>query len=617
MFSIHKLLHLAAAVLLFAVSSGPLSAQPKAATPPVAGPVFHYDPRVEGWVTSSGYDMPAVVQRYSTDLETLEHYYQRHGSSERLAAEDQFADTWFAVLDPIAFESLSVDGRVDYLLLRASLQRGRQERVNLRKREAEMAPLVPFAPTIRSLDDDLRRFVFIDGQDAASQIAAINKQIEKLTADINAGTLKASVPAARRAGRTTLALRKTLKGWFDFYNGYDPVFTWWAGEPWKRADAALEAYAALANEKLAGIKATDKDTIVGDPVGRDALVAALSAEMIPYTPEELIAIARKELAWCQAEMISNARELGYGDDWKKALEHVKNDYVKPGQQPALVRDLSNEAVAFVAQRNLVTVPEAAQHSWLMIMMSPERQRINPFFTGGDVMSVSYPTAEMTEEQKLMSMRGNNIHFARATVFHELIPGHYLQQYMSDRYRRWRGVFDTPFWVEGWAFYWEMALWDLDFPRSPEDRIGMLFWRMHRAARVIFSLSFHLGQMTAPQAVDFLVNDIGHERDNAMAEVRRSFEDEYYGPLYQCAYEIGALQFRALHAQLVGSGKMTDRQFHDGVLKLNSIPVEMIRASLLGQKPAKDFQPGWKFYDGVPAGKHLAGNTTADGQTAGK
>ena len=606
----HQKLRLTAVALILAVASVHVSAQTKPAPPSATGPVFHYDPRTEGWITPTGYDMPAVVQRYSTDLDTLEHYYQRHGSSERLAAEDQFADTWFAVLDPIPFESLSVDGRVDYLLLRASLQHGRQERVNLRKREAEMAPLVPFAPAIRSLDDDLRRLVFIDGQSAASQIAAITKQIEKLTADINAGTLKASVPAARRAGRTTLALRKTLKGWFDFYNGYDPVFTWWAGEPWKRADAALEAYAALVNEKLAGIKASDKDTIVGDPVGRDALVAALSAEMIPYTPEELIAIARKELAWCQAEMVANSRELGYGDDWKKALEHVKNDYMKPGQQPALVRDLSNEAVSFVTQRNLVTVPEAAQHSWLMIMMSPERQRINPFFTGGDVMSVSYPTAEMTEEQKLMSMRGNNIHFARATVFHELIPGHYLQQYMGDRYRRWRGVFDTPFWVEGWAFYWEMALWDLDFPRSPEDRIGMLFWRMHRAARVIFSLSFHLGQMTAPQAVDFLVNDIGHERDNAMAEVRRSFEDESYGPLYQCAYEIGALQFRALHAQLVGSGKMTDRQFHDGVLKLNSIPVEMIRASLLNQKPTKDFQPGWKFYDEVPVGKHLTGKQAA-------
>ncbi len=58
--------------------------------------------------------------------------------------------------------------------------------------------------------------------------------------------------------------------------------------------------------------------------------------------------------------------------------------------------------------------------------------------------------------------------------------------MNQRYRAYRGAFYTPFWEEGWAFYWELLLWDQGFPRSPEDRIGMLFWHMHcRAARVIF------------------------------------------------------------------------------------------------------------------------------------
>ena len=52
---------------------------------------------------------------------------------------------------------------------------------------------------------------------------------------------------------------------------------------------------------------------------------------------------------------------------------------------------------------------------------------------------------------------------------------------------------------------------------------MLFWRMHRCARIIFSLSFHLGKMTPQECIDFLVDKVGHERDNATAEVRRSFK----------------------------------------------------------------------------------------------
>ena len=93
--------------------------------------------------------------------------------------------------------------------------------------------------------------------------------------------------------------------------------------------------------------------------------------------------------------------------------------------------------------------------------------------------MSYPTDTMDHDDKLMSMRGNNIHFSRSTVFHELIPGHHLQQFMTARYNPHRRAFGTPFWTEGWALYWEMLLWDDGFPKTPENRVGMLFWRMHR------------------------------------------------------------------------------------------------------------------------------------------
>src|SRR5262249_21395698 len=171
-------------------------------------------------------------------------------------------------------------------------------------------------------------------------------------------------------------------------------------------------------------RAGDTSDIVGDPIGREALLSELQSEMVPYTPEELIAIANKEMAWCENEMKKAARELGYGDDWKKALEQVKNLYVEPGKQPQMIRDLALEAIKFVDDHDLVTVPQLARDTWRMEMMTPERQLVSPFFLGGEVILVSFPTNTMSHEQKMMSMRGNNIHFARATVFHELIPGHH-------------------------------------------------------------------------------------------------------------------------------------------------------------------------------------------------
>ena len=37
----------------------------------------------------------------------------------------------------------------------------------------------------------------------------------------------------------------------------------------------------------------DSSDIIGDPIGREGLMVELAAEMIPYTPEELIALDGK------------------------------------------------------------------------------------------------------------------------------------------------------------------------------------------------------------------------------------------------------------------------------------------------------------------------------------
>jgi hypothetical protein len=59
--------------------------------------------------------------------------------------------------------------------------------------------------------------------------------------------------------------------------------------------------------------------------------------------------------------------------------------------------------------------------------------------------------------------------------------------------------------------------------------------------------------------------------------------------------LGALQFYALHKELVDSGRMSNRDFHDAILKENSIPVDLIRADLTGQPLMRDYKASWRFY----------------------
>jgi len=587
-------------------------------------------------------EMRPIIEYYVADRGSLQRSFFINNSPARRERFRKFYSDALERIQKLNFDAMSEEGKVDYILFRNQLDHELRQLDIEEKQQTEIAPLIPFGKTIVDLEEARRRMEPIDSAKTAVTLNNLKKQVDDTRRQVEAGlrggetsdAIRPKKTVAFRAVNAINSLRGNLRNWYTFYNGYDPVFTWWAEQPEKELDDALAGYAALLNERIVGVRtggssgpqgqqgagqrggaapgaasgqggagaqrpgaaparAGDTSDIIGDPIGRDALISELQYEMIPYTPEELIEFANKEFAWCENEMKKASRELGYGDDWKQALDHVKNTYVEPGKQPEMIRDLALEAIKYVDDHDLITVPQLARDTWRMEMMTPERQLVSPFFLGGETILVSYPTNTMSHEQKMMSMRGNNPHFSRATVFHELIPGHHLQGFMNARYKPYRGLFGTPFWTEGGALYWELLFWDMGFPKTPENKIGMLFWHMHRCARIIFSLSFHLEKMTPQQCIDFLVDRVGHERDNATAEVRRSF-DGSYGPLYQIAYLIGAKQFYALHHELVDSGKMKNREYHDWVYKENRIPVEMVRAILTNQKLTRDFKTSWRF-----------------------
>ncbi len=535
-----------------------------------------------------------IMVQYDADRGSLSRFYAVESSPDRRQRLQQLQTDYLKQLQQLKFESLSTGAKVDYLLFKRNMD----EQLRLLQEEeqeyTQLSQWFTFAEKIYEIERIRRRGTQQDAQKLAATMNSLAIEINSNAKKLDKET-GIEINLSRRAAFIIRGLQSAIRSVNEFYTGYDPAYTWWTPEPLKRLETALGDYAKTwqQKEKSAPGGKDDGSGIVGYPIGQKELVRQLQAEMIPYTPEELVDIANKEFAWCDAEMLKASREMGFGDDWKKAIEKVKNSYVPPGKQPEAMMKLYNESIDFLKKNKLVTIPPIAEETWRMSMMSPQRQLVSPFFLGGENFIISYPTNTMAEDDKLMSMRGNNPHFSRATVHHELIAGHHLQGFMNNRYKSYRN-FNTPFWTEGWALYWEFILWDLKFPQSPEDRIGMLFWRMHRCARIIFSLNYHLNKWTPQQCIDFLVDRVAHERANAEGEVRRSFTGGY-GPLYQLAYMIGGLQFYAMKKDLVDSGKMTYKQYHDAVLQENAMPVEMVRAILTNQPLTKDFKTNWRFY----------------------
>jgi len=642
-------------------------------------------------------------------------------SPNRIARLKRFDLDWQAALAGISATTLSGAAQADLATLKQAVDG------NLRQLDSEAAsiaavmPAVPFAPDVITLIEHRIRMGDMDAQASAGVVDKISKHVARTRAALEAGlaagpaangAVRVSPETARQGADAVDALRANMTEWFNHYNTFDPLFSWWIPQPWTQLDKALTDYAtflrdtvapaslaptpvvaapaiapsappalgsvpnlaeiiALPHDEMTALvqrfmgnagggrgrgaaaprgteyytrwlaalktldfdrlsrnaqvdylfikrrseleiaranavaqtnipRKTDDSGITGAARGRDGLIIDLADEMIPYSPEELIRLGEREFAWTVSEMEKAATAMGLGSDWGAAVEKVKNMYVQPGRQPEFVRDLLFEAITYLRANDLITVPSVASESLRMVMLSPERQLTAPFFLGGAQILVAYPTNTQAYETRMQVLRGNNRFFSNAVAHHEMIPGHNLVGFMGQRFNGYRASLGgTPFLGEGWPLYWETILYDKGFHDTPEKKVGALFWRMHRAARIVFSLKFHMGQWSPQECINFLVNEVGHERDNATAEVRRSFGGQY-GPLYQMAYLVGGLQIRGMKREIVDSGMRTEKDFHDEIMRQGSMPVAFLRLAVSKQPLTRDMVVDWKFYGDLSA-----------------
>jgi uncharacterized protein (DUF885 family) len=556
-----------------------------------------------------------LIEQYAADASLLHRHWSITGDSTSATdREQQMLQSWRAKLGKLDFTKLPPADQVDYVLLRNDLDASLMRLGDRRDDAQELTPWLPFRSVVDGLTGQRVHGDPLNVEKAAGALAPLAKTITDLQNKLKAAKgkkpdakLADSKPDAKpdstvlptplqamRSADSADALRESLKTWFGNYSGFLPDFSWWMKQPYDESTKALEDYAKYLREEIAGVKNKDDAPLLGKAQGASNLQDQLAHEFIPYTPDELIQIAEREFAWCETEMKKAAQDMKLGDDWGKALLRVKLQYVRPGEQESFVRTEGKRATDFITKRDLVTVPADCQEWWGTRMLGPQEQKQIPYAAyGGHDILIAYANETMKHEDKMMSMRGNNRPFMRNVIPHELIPGHHLQRFMAERHRPYRQQFSTPFFVEGWALYWEMRLWDLNYQSTPEDRIGALFWRMHRCARIIVTLKFHLGQMKPDEMVNFLVDRVGHEKFGATSEVRRFIKGDY-SPLYQCGYMLGGLQLIALHKELVISGRMSEKTFHDSLLQLGPIPIELARASLLKQPLSADFKTQWKF-----------------------
>src|ERR1041385_2536264 len=104
-----------------------------------------------------GSEMRSAIERYTVDRGSLTRSYPVQVSSSRRERFKKFYEEWLASLQSVDFDSMSQDGKIDYILFKNHLEYELRQLDIQAQQLAEIQTLLPFATTIIDLEEALRR----------------------------------------------------------------------------------------------------------------------------------------------------------------------------------------------------------------------------------------------------------------------------------------------------------------------------------------------------------------------------------------------------------------------------------------------------------------------------
>jgi uncharacterized protein (DUF885 family) len=182
--------------------------------------------------------------------------------------------------------------------------------------------------------------------------------------------------------------------------------------------------------------------------------------------------------------------------------------------------------------------------------------------------VPYPVDPGDAEEVAGLLESNATYSVATTAVHEAYPGHHWHLMTMKDARPVRRIFESTYFVEGWALYVEAMMRTAGF-FTPEQELGQLEARLFRAARIVVDTSLHTGEMTFDEAVAFM-----HERALVPLPTARSEVTRYCAwPTQASAYLTGAMAIeRARDDWLAAGGDLLS--FHDRLAGSGAMPVPL-------------------------------------------
>jgi len=279
---------------------------------------------------------------------------------------------------------------------------------------------------------------------------------------------------------------------------------------------------------------------------------------------------------------------------RAALEDAYKELPPPDGIVAVARQQLQQAIDFVIEKNIVTMPDEP----VEIIIMPEFQRgvtvaylDSPGPLDGEqpaFYAVAPLPADWTEEQVQSFLREYNIYSIQDLTIHEGVPGHYLQLALSNRYpSTLRAVLGSGPFIEGWGVYAEQMMIAQGYlDHDPLMKLINLKWYLRAVTNAIMDSAIHVEGMTRDEAMDLMIEGGFQEEREAAGKWIRAQLSSTQLSTYFVGYQ-EHLEMRAAVEEAWGD-EFTLRGYHDQALSYGSPPVKYVRALMLNEDiPRRD------------------------------
>jgi uncharacterized protein (DUF885 family) len=321
-------------------------------------------------------------------------------------------------------------------------------------------------------------------------------------------------------------------------------------------------------------------------IGEENFEKLIELRELDLTPIQILEMGKKYLKENKKELERISKLIDVNLSMKEIVKKVKSEHPQNFEMVLnSYREAIGKAKAYIAKAGVVTIPSDEA---VRVVPTPEFEvHLMPF-------AGMYPPPRF-EKEKLgiftvsppaneQMLKEHNYYSILNTTVHEAYPGHHLQltcaTYNPSLIRALTISVTATEFIEGWAHYCEDYMDELGYSNDPKVRLIRTIDMIWRACRVIIDVRLSQGLIKFDEAVDFLVQNTGMEKEGAVKEVRMYTKN----PGYFLSYLVGKHMLKEVkerYKEKMGD-KYSDRSFHDSLLYSGSLPIKYQKKILLGE-----------------------------------